>query len=58
MNTVHWEPSCSMRKDRWTYGRTDTDITKLIVAFYNFTDASKYIVLYMQDVLCSGIEHI
>jgi len=32
---VHWEPSCSMRKYR------RTDMTKLIVAFRNFTNTSK-----------------
>jgi hypothetical protein len=30
---VHWEPSCSLRTNRHTDGRTDT--TELIVAFHN-----------------------
>ena len=56
MKTVQWEPSCSMWKDRLTYGRTDTDISKLIVAFYNFTNASKNIV--HARYFGSGVEHI
>jgi len=35
MKSIQWEPSCSM----WTDGRTD--MTKLIVAFRNFVNASK-----------------
>jgi hypothetical protein len=37
--SVQWEPSCSMRTDGRTDGRTD--MTKLIVAFLNFTNSPK-----------------
>jgi hypothetical protein len=35
--SVQWKPSCPMRTDGWTDGETDK--TKLIVAFHNFTNA-------------------
>ena len=35
MKIRQWEPSCSLRTDR------QTDMTKLIVAFLNFTNATK-----------------
>jgi len=39
LKSVQWEPSCSMRTDGQTDGRTD--MMKLIVAFRNFENAPK-----------------
>jgi hypothetical protein len=59
LKSVHWKPSCYMRTD----GRTG--MTKLIVAFRNFVNASKKFPYYfhalftrnvhMRDVICSII---
>jgi len=38
--SVKWEPSCSLRTDRRKYERTE--VTKLIVVFRNFVNASKF----------------
>jgi len=40
---VQWEPSCSMRTD----GQTDrqTDMTELIIAFGNFANSPKRVVI-------------
>jgi len=37
LKSVKWEPSCSMRTDRWMDGQTD--MTKLTVAPWNFAKA-------------------
>ena len=41
MNSIQWEPSCSMRTDRQTDRQTErqTDMTKLVVAFHSRANA-------------------
>jgi hypothetical protein len=45
LKTVRWEPRFSVRTDAWadglTDGQSDRHMTKLIVAFINFANASK-----------------
>jgi hypothetical protein len=43
LKSVYWKLHCSMRTQKLTDGQTDrqTDVTKLIVAFSNFANASK-----------------